>query len=76
MKVSKKLFAHKRVRVCGRKGVGDSSDCSLNPPPPSTPSSGVSPTGLPAVGACMFGGSCSGVGTHSGGFGRSITVSK
>lgn len=34
MKVSKKLFAHKRVRVCVLKGVGDISD---RPPPHCTP---------------------------------------
>lgn len=58
MKVSKKLFAYKRVHACVLGGVGDSSD---RPPPPYSPASGVSHTGL-LLGVCIFGGNYSGVG--------------
>lgn len=51
MKVSKKLFAHKRVRVCVLKGVGDISD---RPPPTAPPTSRMSHPGLLLGGGAVW----------------------
>lgn len=75
MKVSKS-FLHASVCVFVGAKVLVTAGISASTSPPPTHSSGVSHTGLPTVGACMFGGSYSGVGTHSGGVGRSLTVSE